>query len=130
MQKKKNRVMLLIGLVLAGSILLVGCFNLEKPELVEEPGSQELAEKEILALVKEDLASRKGFDVEEIGHPSVEEMTWGDTSLGCPEEGMMYAEVETPGYRILLAIGGPASIEQFDYRTDLVGNFVLCQPSG
>jgi hypothetical protein len=127
MQNIINRSLLLIGLILAGSILLVGCIGLEKDKPVEEPGSVELTEEEILALVKENLAKREDVDVDEIGHPNVEQVTWGDTSLGCPEEGMMYAEVETTGYRILLSIGGPASIEQFDYRTDLKGNFVLCE---
>ena len=125
-----NRLFIVVGLVLTGVLFLVGCTSLEgdRPTPVEEGPAvgEELSEEEILALVKEDLADREGVDVGEIGHPSVESVTWGDTSLGCPEEGMGYAEVETPGYRILLAIGGPASIEQFDYRTDLVGNFVLC----
>ncbi len=30
----------------------------------------------------------------------VEAVTWGDTSLGCPQPGMMYAQVMTPGWRV------------------------------
>lgn len=80
-----------------------------------------------MELVKADLASRKEVDPDEIAVPSVEEKTWKDASLGCPQEGEMYAQVITPGYQITLAIGGPASIEQFDYRTDTQGNFLLCE---
>jgi hypothetical protein len=131
MNKFKNSNLFLIGMILIGTLVLVGCAGIgsedpsptvDLPQIGEDP-----TEEEIIALVKADLAVRKGVDVEEIGHPSVEQVVWGDTSLGCPVESMMYAEVETPGYQILLSIGGPASIEQFDYRTDLVGNFVLCE---
>lgn len=33
-------------------------------------------------------------------------VNWSDTSLGCPQEGMMYAQVIVPGYRIGLQAGG------------------------
>ena len=130
--KAKKRILLIAAiLVLAGAVLVAGCAGLDSEE--PSPGEdsplsgEELSQEEILALVKGDLAAREGVDVEEIGHPSVEERTWSDASLGCPEEGMAYAEVLTPGYQITLSIGGPASIEQFDYRTDRMGNFLLCE---
>lgn len=129
--KNKKTLLWVLGLMLVGAILVVGCTGLNDdpstptPE-ADSPG-EELSEEELIALVKEDLAEREGVDVDEIGHPSVEKKTWSDTSLGCPEEGMMYAEVLTPGYQIILSIGGPASIEQFDYRTDMMGNFKLCE---
>lgn len=131
MSQKNKPFVLVLGLLLVGMMLVVGCAGLDGEEptpAVDEPSTgEELSEEEILALVKEDLADREGVDVDEIGHPSVEQKTWSDTSLGCPQEGMMYAEVLTPGYQITLSIGGPASIEQFDYRTDMLGNFVLCE---
>ena len=130
--KTKKRILLITAvLVVAGALVLAGCAGLDSEE--PSPGEdspvtgEELSEEEILALVKEDLAEREDVDVDDIGHPSVEQKTWSDTSLGCPEEGMMYAEVLTPGYQIILSIGGAASIEQFDYRTDMMGNFVLCE---
>lgn len=36
----------------------------------------------------------------------VEERTWSDASLGCPEPGRFYAQVLTPGYRIVLRVDG------------------------
>ncbi|OEU72367.1 MAG: hypothetical protein BA864_06390 [Desulfuromonadales bacterium C00003093] len=83
------------------------------------PGRSPIAEEgmskeEALAKVKADLASRLGVTENEISVVSVEAITWNDTSLGCPEKGMMYAQVLTHGYRIILKAGG----KQYDYRTD------------
>jgi len=52
---------------------------------------------------KEDLANCKGIDKEQI---SVASVNWPDTSLGCPEPGMVYAHVVTRGYKILLSYDG------------------------
>lgn len=43
----------------------------------------------------------------------VEERIWPDTSLGCPEPGRLYAQVLTPGYRIVLGAGD----ERYVYHT-------------
>jgi hypothetical protein len=87
--------------------------------IVEEGMSKE----EALAKVKADLASRLGVKENEISLVSAVVVTWNDTSLGCPEKGMMYAQVLTPGYRIILEVGG----KQYDYRTDDRGYFKLCK---
>ncbi len=50
---------------------------------------------------------------------------WSDTSLGCPKEGMMYAQVITPGFLILLSAEG----KLYEYHTDLGNYAVLCMPS-
>ncbi|MEV6282958.1 hypothetical protein [Kribbella sp. NPDC051770] len=55
---------------------------------------------------KTDLAERLGVFVDEITLVSAEEVTWPDSSLGCPEPGMMYAQVLTSGSRIVLTAGG------------------------
>lgn len=55
---------------------------------------------------KADLAERLGLSVDEITVVSSEEVTWPDTSLGCPQPGMMYAQVLTPGTRIILTAAG------------------------
>ena len=47
---------------------------------------------------------------------------WSDTSLGCPEPGMAYAEVITPGYLIRLAAGD----QLFEYHADRQGNVITC----
>ena len=35
-------------------------------------------------------------------------MTWPDASLGCPQPGMMYAQVLTPGYLVVIRDAGGA----------------------
>jgi len=75
-------------------------------------------------LALEDLRQRLGLsDAAEIAVVSVQETEWGNTSLGCPEEGMMYAEVIVPGYLIMLEAGGKA----YEYHTDKAERFVLCE---
>ena len=61
----------------------------------------------IVQTAKKDLAQRLGVReqaIELVGQ--VEEVTWPDASLGCPEPGMMYAQVLIPGYRFKLQSGG------------------------
>ena len=72
--------------------------------------------------VKADLASRLGVSEKEISVVSAEAKTWSDASLGCPEEGVSYIQVLTPGYQIILEYDGT----QYDYRTGDMGRIVLC----
>ena len=59
-----------------------------------------------LEQAKADLAERLGVPVDDVTVVSSEEVTWPDSSLGCPQPGMMYAQVLTDGSRILLSAGG------------------------
>ncbi|MBS3754046.1 MAG: hypothetical protein KGY46_11775 [Anaerolineales bacterium] len=77
---------------------------------------------EMIEKVKADLASRLGISEDEISVVSAEAKNWSDASLGCPEEGMMYAQVLTPGYQIILLANGV----EYDYRTDQ-GYFKICK---
>ena len=52
----------------------------------------------------------------------VEAVEWSDASLGCPQPGMMYAQVITPGYRVLVELGG----RQRELHTDTRGRAVVC----
>ncbi|MBI1879924.1 MAG: hypothetical protein HYR94_17170 [Chloroflexi bacterium] len=70
-----------------------------------------------------DLSKQTGVPADQITVNSVEPMNWPDTSLGCPQEGMMYAQVITPGYLIVLTAQG----QQYEYHTDQQAtNVVLC----
>lgn len=61
----------------------------------------------VVEQAKKDLAQRLNIAVQSIELVGrVEEVTWPDASLGCPEPGMLYAQVLTPGYRFQLATGG------------------------
>ena len=61
-------------------------------------------------------------DAEEMVLVSFEETVWSDRSLGCPKPDTEYVDEETPGFKILLAVGD----ERYTYHTDLGRNVVLC----
>jgi hypothetical protein len=77
----------------------------------------------LLVAVKADLAARRQVAVDDIRLLSSESLLWRDLSLGCGKPNELYAQVEVPGYRILLEAGG----RQFDYRARDGGPFILCE---
>ena len=82
-----------------------------------EPGLEGLVDQ-----AKADLAQRLGVNEEEILVRSIEAVEWSDSSLGCPQPGMMYMQVITPGFRVMLQAQGQA----YEYHTDQGRNAVLC----
>jgi hypothetical protein len=83
------------------------------------------ASAEVVAAAKERLASELDISTEVVEVIAVESVEWSDASLGCPEPGKMYAQVITPGYRVLLRVEG----EQFEVHTDRGGRAaVICEP--
>ncbi len=71
-----------------------------------------------------DLSEKTGTPEDQISIVSIEAKDWPDSSLGCPEEGFMYAQVITPGYLVVLEADG----QQYNYHTDEIGkNVVLCE---
>jgi hypothetical protein len=53
----------------------------------------------------------------------VEAREWPDSSLGCPRQGVMYSQIVTPGYLIVISAAG----KQLEYHADSRGRVVLCQ---
>ena len=53
-----------------------------------------------------DLAVRLGVEESAINVVSVDEVTWSDGSLGCPEPGMMYTQALEHGLLIVLEVDG------------------------
>ncbi len=78
----------------------------------------------IVALAKSNLAERLTVSVDQISLVSVEATDWPDASLGCPQPGQVYAQVVTPGYRVVLE----QAQKQYEYHTGLKGQMVLCTP--
>jgi hypothetical protein len=87
-----------------------------------QPRTDPVALQETNAAI-DDLSKRTGIPVSDIKVVSVEAVEWPDTSVGCPRPGMMYAQVITPGYRIVLEAGG----ETYEYHSAGAG-VGLCQP--
>ena len=71
----------------------------------------------------DDLATRQGADRSQVIVESVEDVEWRDSSLGCPQPGMMYAQVITPGFRIVLQLNGA----RYTYHGDLSRRVTLCE---
>jgi hypothetical protein len=108
---------LAIGII---ALFLPGCVYFSGP-ISSTPipdGAEQAVER-----AKEDLANRKGIDKGQIAVVEVKAVDWPDTSLGCPKPGMMYAQVITPGYRILLSYDG----QIYSYHSDQHGRVVYCQ---
>lgn len=79
---------------------------------------------ELIDRAKAELAGTARVSAEQIEVVSVEQVEWSDSSLGCPKGGMMYAQVITPGYKIVLSAGG--STYEFHSGLDPAGPLVQC----
>lgn len=60
----------------------------------------------------------------EISILEVQKVEWSDASLGCPQEGYMYAQMITPGYLVKAQVNG----EEQTVHMDEKGNGVVCPP--
>ena len=77
----------------------------------------------LIELTKQDLASRLAVPADEIALVEAIGVEWSDSSLGCPQEGMSYLQVITPGYRIVLQ----ANDRSYEYHTNKDAYFVYCE---
>ena len=69
------------------------------------------------------LNSVEGLNPSMIAVTGFEPREFSSTALDCPQEGVMYAEVITPGYQILLEAQG----QEYDYRLDTQEAVIMCQ---
>ena len=70
----------------------------------------------VVDMAKKDLAEKLNLQVENIQLVKQEAVDWPDSSLGYPEEGMMYSQVITPGFRIILKADGKFYEYHSDYK--------------
>ena len=133
----------LLGVLAAASLVLAACGPAATPSQGESPLSTPTAsapapttaapsptvgeptvpaEAAEITLVKEDLAQRLNVPTDQLRVVSVEAVDWPDTSLGCPKPNMFYAEVITPGFKIIIEAGG----REYTYHTGR-GEFVQCE---
>lgn len=71
---------------------------------------------------KADLAQRLSISTTQINLVEAAEVEWSDSSLGCPQPGMDYLQVITPGYLILLETDG----QSYEYHSNRDMYFVYC----
>ena len=91
----------------------------DPPNGIHRPGNAEPA----VGQAKADLARRKGIDKDKIAVVATESVDWPDTSLGYTEPEMMYAQVITPGYKILLSYEGKI----YEYHSGKEDRIVYCE---
>src|SRR5438093_13182170 len=65
----------------------------------QQPGKPDA---EAAALARRTLAAKLSVPIERIKIVSVSPVEWRDSSLGCPERGMVYTQVLTSGYKVTL----------------------------
>ncbi len=82
------------------------------------PTLQNLIEK-----AKQDLAQRLSLSTTQINLLEATEVIWLDSSLGCPQKGMEYTQILTPGYLIRLESSGNI----FEYHTSMGRNVIYCE---
>ncbi|MFA4957837.1 MAG: formylglycine-generating enzyme family protein [Candidatus Methanoperedens sp.] len=68
----------------------------------------------VVDIAKKDLSERLSIPIGDIKLVKEEAVDWPNTGLGFPEEGMMYAQVITPGFRIILK----AQDKLYEYHSD------------
>ena len=71
---------------------------------------------------RDDLVERLGVEMEAVKISEVVKVEWPDASLGCPEPGEMYAQVITPGFRLVLDYRD----QRYEYHTDQADTVVEC----
>ncbi len=79
--------------------LAVACAIAEEPVLSP-------AQEQAVDMARTELASVLGVAMDKIELQRVNPMDWPNSSLGCPEKGMMYLDVITSGFRVEFDVGG------------------------
>jgi hypothetical protein len=77
----------------------------------------------LIETAKQDLAQRLSISTSDIVLVDAKEVVWSDGSLGCPQPGMMYAQVLTPGYLIKLKY----DIRDFEYHAGKERSLTYCK---
>ena len=84
------------------------------------PGISEGVPSTVIDAAVADAAARAGVAPAEVTVVSAESVTFPDGGLGCPEPDMMYTQVLTPGYRVVVEAGG----QEYDYRASAKGGTI------
>jgi hypothetical protein len=87
------------------------------------PEMNEQSQNPLVIQAKEDLAERLGIQINDIELLKIEEVTWPDASLGCPQFGMVYIQVPHDGMQIRLRAMGRV----YDYHSGGNRDVFLCE---
>ncbi|MEZ4619795.1 MAG: YbaY family lipoprotein [Caldilineaceae bacterium] len=90
-----------------------------------DPPTLSAAEEDLVNAAMALIADETGVDAAALTVSAVEAVEWPDSSLGCPEAGMMYMQVITPGYRITFVDDSGMTYEVHT-GSDAAGAMVYC----
>ncbi len=123
---REARIVAAVLLAVLAAAVVYGAFNTMSRGTAAQESLQGVTlpdgSRDSLDAALDDLAGRLGLSRSAIEVLSVEEQTWNDASLGCPEPGKMYAQVMTPGFLVRLKAGG----QTYEYHASK-GLAVLCE---
>ena len=77
----------------------------------------------LIEIARQDLSQRISVPADDFILLEATSVTWPDASLGCPQEGMQYAQVLTPGYLIRLKAGE----QEYEYHASREAYIILCE---
>lgn len=90
-------------------------------DAMPKPSDPEL--QKLIETTVQDLAKRLSVSEDQIELKEATEVTWPDSSLGCPNPGSFYTQALTPGYLIRLQNRDTT----FEYHTDKRGLVIYCE---
>ena len=80
-----------------------------------------------LRAIREQLAiDAPGMDLTAATVVRAEAVQWADGSLGCPQRGVLYTQMITPGYHVVISVAGV----EYDYRATQTGEIRRCEDPG
>lgn len=95
----------------------------ESESMPQEADYEQRGLAPLIQIAKADLANRLTMPMDEVEVLVVEEVTWSDSSMGCPQPGMMYAQVLQDGLLIKLAAGD----QTYEYHSGGTREPFLCE---
>ena len=112
------------------ALLLLACFFLmacegSTPEAPTEPTENAATMTDPTEIAQQTIADFLSLPISEITPVSMEARDFADASLDCPAAGMSYAQVITPGYRVVVEAEG----RRFDVRVSGTSGRICRQPA-
>ncbi len=91
------------------------------------PQVESATREQKLTTLQAQVAEQLGLSATALTLVSAEQVTWPDMSLGCPQPDMTYAQVLTPGWRIVFEDENGQTYHV--HTAEKSGYFVICEPS-
>jgi len=87
------------------------------------PSPETIDDNPLVKQARQDLAQRLDVPIEDIELIQFEAVVWPDASLGCPRPGMVYAQVLSQGYLVVLK----AEDKEYEYHAGKGAEAFYCE---